>query len=74
MNCPYTSRDDVVPHLNGNRYQYCSDKQGRRNSTPAAISPSAQEQLASTKKFPNLRSIGTSITNDLGQMTNDQCI
>ncbi|WP_265271119.1 hypothetical protein [Nostoc sp. KVJ3] len=21
MNCPYTLRDDVAPHLNGNRYQ-----------------------------------------------------
>jgi hypothetical protein len=43
--------------------QYCSDKQGRlalqgrQNSTPASISPPAQEQLASTKKFQNLRSI-----------------
>jgi hypothetical protein len=32
--------------------------QGRQNSTPASISPPAIEQLASTKKFQNLRSIG----------------
>ncbi|MEH1782680.1 MAG: hypothetical protein V7L26_26955 [Nostoc sp.] len=40
--------------------QYCSDKQGkqgRQNSTPASISPPAIEQLASIKKFQNLRSI-----------------
>ncbi|MBX9253343.1 hypothetical protein H1Q63_05085 [Desmonostoc muscorum CCALA 125] len=29
----------------------------RQNSTPASISPPAIEQLASTKKFQNLRSI-----------------
>ncbi|MEH1785846.1 MAG: hypothetical protein V7L23_09750 [Nostoc sp.] len=33
-------------------------KQGKQNSTPASISLPAQEQLASTKKFQNLRSIG----------------
>jgi hypothetical protein len=33
-------------------------KQGRQNSSPAPISPPAQEQLASTKKFLNRAVLG----------------
>jgi hypothetical protein len=59
-----------------NSYQYCSDKQGRhgrlalrgrQNSTPTSISPPAQEQLASTKKFLN-----RAVLQQLLPMTNDQ--
>ncbi|MEH1850624.1 MAG: hypothetical protein V7L11_02810 [Nostoc sp.] len=33
-----------------------------QNSSPTSISPPAQEQLASTKKFQNLRSIAPLVT------------